>query len=263
VHSVGAPQYDVFYRPEFRHSKEDFFEFYGLNPNLPLVLVGLGSPYFIKSEFPTTLDLLRIMRERGMLEKVQFLIRPHPNKENPQMFDEVINFHPHVKVQDSGFADLPTVKRSQNELHIKDWVNTIVHCDLILNMTSTILLDGTLFDKPSVNVAFDSRPGGEFNAFLKEIVFTWPHVNSVYTSGGSVYTFNMEDTISAIFNELEHPEERRRLRKALRQMVLFNEDGRAGIRLAQAILNSVPVSKHAFSQGVTQPVVPEIANPGS
>jgi hypothetical protein len=239
VYATGAPQYDVFFEERYRESKVDFCKTYGLRPDLPIVLWGLGSPLFIKSEFQSGVYALEKMKLSKQLDHIQVLVRPHPNKDLWEMFDVLHGFHPNVVLQQIQQLGVGTVKRTQTEAEIADWVNTICHCDVILNMCSTILLDGAFFDKPSINITYDDTPGAVYDAFLKSLVSTWPHVNSVVQSGASEFPDNVDDVVTAIFNALERPEEKRELRKKLWNDVINNPDGHAGEQLAIAILETV------------------------
>ncbi|TAD86477.1 MAG: hypothetical protein EAY75_08245 [Bacteroidetes bacterium] len=238
VYPVGAPQYDVFFEEKYRVSRSAFCQSYGLNSDLPIVLWGLGSPIFIKSEFESGFYALQKMRQTKQLDSIQVLVRPHPNKDNWEMFDALKGFHPNVVLQQITQEGVNTAKRSQTEVEIADWINTILHCDVILNMTSTILLDGVFFDKPSVNIAYDDTPGAVYDAFLKSINATWPHVNSVVRSDASEYADNTDELISAIFDALQQPEKKRNQRKQLWIDIVNNPNGRAGEAMAMAILQT-------------------------
>ena len=244
VHVVGAPQYDVFFNPQYQESKAMFCSKYGLRADLPIVLWGLGSPLFIKSEFQSGVYALEKMKQTKQLDHIQFLVRPHPNKDHWEMFDLLRGFHPNVVLQEIPQLGVSTVKRTQTDKEIAEWINTICHCDLVLNMTSTILLDGVFFDKPSVNIAYDDTPGAVYDAYLKSINATWPHVNSVVRSGASAYPGNVDDLITAIFEALQHPEEKRELRKKLWRDIVNNPEGRAGEQLAKAILETVSLANN-------------------
>ena len=243
IYEVGAPQYDVFFDEKYRESRTVFFERHGLNPQLPVVLWGLGSPLFIKSEFECGLNVLKQMMASGQLEQVQILVRPHPNKDHWEQFEVLKNFHPNVILQHLKQAGFDITKRSQNEAEITDWINTIYHCDLILNMTSTIMLDGTFFDKSAINMAYDDTPDAVFDAYIKAINATWPHVNSVVKSNAAVYAANANDLIAAIFAAIAKPDEKAAERKQLRQMIVNNEDGKSGERLAMAVLKCINLNK--------------------
>jgi hypothetical protein len=238
VYSTGAPQYDVFFMEDYLLPRQQFFKTHNLNPELPVVLYTLGSPLFIKSEFPTAVDVLKLMRDMGMLQKVQVLVRPHPNKDNWDGFASLFEIHPNIKVQDYGTDGLPTVKRSQTADQIADWVSTIYYSDVVVSASSTILLDAALFDKPAVNIEFDSTPEKVYDEFLLYINKHWPHLVTVTESKAVYSVFSAKGAAHGIFAALLNANEKHSERVSLRKIVLNNEDGRAGERFAESVLQT-------------------------
>ena len=239
IYSVGAPQYDVFFKPEYQLTREQFCSSIGLRPNLPIVLYPLGSPHFIKSEFTTVVEVLNHMKALGKLEHYQVLIRPHPHKQNRELMDELAQFHPHVKVQDVGGAGLPVEKRSQNEAQIQDWVNTILHTNVIINMSSSVILDGAMFDKPTVTINFDNSPSREWHSFVQEHIANWVHLKTIAEVGATVYCNDANELLQAVDKALANPDIRHRQMMALRKIIVNNETGNSGQKLALAILDTL------------------------
>ena len=58
-----------------------FYNQYGLNEELPLLLYTLGSPLFITSEIDVCLKFCKLASTQGLLDKFQILVRPHPIKD--------------------------------------------------------------------------------------------------------------------------------------------------------------------------------------
>ncbi|TAD86478.1 MAG: hypothetical protein EAY75_08250 [Bacteroidetes bacterium] len=236
VYVIGAPQYDVFFMPQYEESRTDFCQKNGLDPQLPIVLYALGSPMFIKSELATALDVISAMNQAGKLNRYQVLVRPHPHKQNNELVAELASFHRNVHIQDVGGAGLPSEKRSQSEVKIIDWISTIKHADVIVNLSSTILLDGAMFDKTSLNINFDHSPEGTYNQFIKQLR-TWPHLKTVSDSGAVLYSNAVSEVLSNIDEVLEAPATRLEQIKRLRTTIVNNEDGQSGVKMANAILN--------------------------
>jgi hypothetical protein len=259
VYSTGAPQYDVFFMKEYLLPRQQFFDTHQLDPNLPLVLYTLGSPLFIKSEFPTAVDVLQLMRDKGMLDEVQVLVRPHPNKDNWDGFASLFEIHPHIKVQDYGTDGLPTVKRSQTADQIADWVSTIYYSDVVVSASSTILLDAALFDKPAVNIEFDSTPEKVYDEFLRYINKHWPHLMTVGESNAVYSVYSVQEAARGIYDALQNPAGKHAERVSLRKTVLNNEDGRAGERFADSILQTVlELNRQAFSRASAFPEMQQV-----
>ena len=244
VYAVGAPQYDVFFDKQYIIPADEFFNKYGLRKDLPVVLYALGSPLFIKSEFGTCFMVLEAMKEKGMLEQVQVLVRPHPNKDNWDEFEKMLHLHPNVKLQDTGMpGGTPTVKRTQTQQLIADWVSTIYYANMVIAVSSTILLDGALLDKPLINVEFDPTPGHKFDEFLRNINRSWPHLVTLLNTNACHMVQSIDTTIDAMKAALNRPFELAAQRKEAVKVLLANTNGSAGVTFARAILNEVGVPK--------------------
>jgi hypothetical protein len=95
-----------------------------------------------------------------------------------------------------------------------------------------------LFDKPAVNIEFDSTPEKVYNDFLRYINKHWPHLVTVSESNAVHSVYSVEEAANGIYSALQHPGEKHAERVSLRKIVLNNEDGRAGERFAESILQT-------------------------
>jgi hypothetical protein len=238
VYSVGAPQYDVFYMAQYAQDRNDFCVRNGLNPELPIVLYALGSPNFIKSEFPTALSVIGAMKAEGKLKNYQVLVRPHPNKQNNELVDELANFDANVNLQNVGQAGLPTEKRSQSEVQIRDWVSTVKHASVIINASSTILLDGAMFNVPFINVNYDNTESGFFDGLVKSLQH-WEHLRTVVETNAGWYCNNDAEVLARVDEALANTDCKHKELKRLCKLIVDNQDGNSGTRLADAVLKTL------------------------
>lgn len=238
VYPVGAAQYDVFFNDEMLEEKRAFCEKNQLKMDLPILLYCIGSPNFVKSEITTCIDSLKYFGKKGLLESIQVLIRPHPNKHNSENEAEYLAIHDNVKIQNVGLQGRITEKRFQTKSQIIDWVSTFKHVDLVVNLSSTVTLDSTFFNKPVINIDFDNHGTKTYHSFIKFLNRNWTHLKSLYNSDAIDYVDSNEFFYKTILRVMESPEYRSEERKALRKLICNNEDGKSGEKLALSVLET-------------------------
>lgn len=237
IECVGAPQYDVFFNEKYGESKTDFLNRNGLNDDKPIILYALGSPNFIKSEVQTCIDVIDYFIKTGMINQIQVLVRPHPNKDNSELKEILANKHKNVKIQTFKTSGLVTELRTQTEDQIIDWISTFKYSDLLINLSSTAIFDALYFKKSVLNINFDHTNGKVFDEFIKEVNLKWIHLKTVYDAKVIYYV----DDIPIIENKIKEFLEGKLESKGekLLNEICFNADGKSGKKLAQSIFEKL------------------------
>ena len=241
IYVVGPPQFDVFYQERFFESREDFCEKEGLDPKLPIIVYAVGSPNFLKEHHGAVHVAKKVVE--GSLGEVQLLVRPHPIHDNAEMREIFGSFGPRVRLQESTNAGKQLTKRTQDVAQITEWVNTFRHASVVVNLSSTVTVDASIFDKPVVNLDFDPQPGQEDQQLIKEVNHSWPHFKPIAESGGVWLVNNFEELENAVKVYLEKPELHREQRRWVVEHVCGFTDGSCGERMAAAIAEFAAVSK--------------------
>lgn len=232
---IGAPQFDAFFQPRFQRSREDFCATQGLDPRRPVIVYALGSPNFLREHHGASYLAKRVAK--GDLGDVQLLIRPHPVFDNGLEAEELRGISSRVIVQRTGAAGAALTERSQDERQITEWVNTFRHADVLVNLSSTVVIDAAIFDRPIVNLNYDPEPGQPNQALVKDANHRWTHFKPVAESGGVWLVNDPEEMVEAVRGYLEHPELHRTQRGWIVEYVCGRPDGCAGERMAQAVLD--------------------------
>lgn len=234
MYLTGAPQFDVFFQERFTQTREEFCRAQGLDPALPIILYAMGSPNLFKEHF-TVLDLAESVR-RGELGEVQLLVRPHPVHDDGSEMQRLRNFGGRIVVQQTRQPDHYVANRSQDETQIVEWVNTFRHAAIVVNFSSTAAIDGAIFDKPIVNLNYDPDPEQSRAGLAAELNTSWTHFKPIAQSGALWLVNNPREMVEAVRGYLAHPERHRQERRGIAQFVCGPLDGKAGERMARAII---------------------------
>lgn len=248
IYVTGAPQYDVFAKPQHLQRRDVFFRTNGLDPDRPLIVYCLGSPNIIREDFGAFEFIERIYSSKD-LSSLQVIVRPHPGfyDNGYTELDKIKNRFPVVQIQSPHrhWHKVPF----QGQESIDEWVNTLRHSDVVINLASTISADAAVCDKPIVNLDFDPQPGGPNQKLVNEINHRWNHFKPVAESGGVWLAASMEDVMTAVRTYLKHPELHRDERKWIVNHVCGSVDGFAGKRIAEAISDFImPAKTTAYSR---------------
>lgn len=234
---VGAPQFDVFFQPEFHQTRDEFCREQGLVPEKKIIVYSLGSPNLIREHHGALFLASKIAA--GAFGDVQMLIRPHPLFARDADFEAFDKYEDFVVVQRNYIQREDSKYRFQDENEIRRWVNTFRHADVVVNLSSTVAVDAAICDKPVVNLDYDPEPDQPNQALVKDVNHVWNHFKPIAESGGLWMVNNGEEMVAAVKGYLAKPELHREKRRWIAEHVCGHLDGKCGERMAQAILDFV------------------------
>lgn len=224
VHVVGTPQFEPHLGPTLR--REVFLAGLGLDPSRPVVCFS-GDDAMTSPFDPAYLaDLARSFSG-------QILFRRAPTDVSGR-YARVLPELPNVTVCDpawkAGEGDWTQVTPLPEDLPLL--ANVAAHCDVVVNLGSTMALDFAIHGKPAVFLAYD--PAGA--APRVEEIYRLPHFRCVHELQPVAWARSPEELGEAVRHALAHPEEKAAAREAwLRRIVAMPLD-RASERCAAALL---------------------------
>jgi hypothetical protein len=229
---VGAPQYDVFKNPEYELTREEFCRQNNLDPSLPIILYALGSPNMF-DEFPGAREFVN-RAATGVMGNIQVIVRPHPMKFNDPGLLEIPNLY------DKAFIQTSNPKKGEkvfthDKLKIVEWVNTIKHADIVIQLASTIAIDAANLDRPIININFD--PSGKQNQLVWELNHIMDHFAPITNANAMWEVQNYEEMVEAVNGYLKNPDLHKEGRKYISDFVCGYLDGKCGERYAKALLD--------------------------
>lgn len=232
----GTPQYEVFYDDEFFMSKSGFCELYGLDPNKKIIVYATGSPNFLKTEYYGAEKFAERFITLKEIPDAQVLIRPHPNKDN----NELIHLNSSelgVFVQFTPQEGLETYQRDLDHDDYLRWVNTFRYADVVVNLSSTVILDALAFDKPVININFDPHPDKVYDSWIKEINSTWTHLQTIWDCKAIPQVNNFDEMFFWVAHYLTNPEDGKAERKVVFREIAGYPENKPGKKLAEDIIS--------------------------
>ncbi|HQK41036.1 MAG TPA: hypothetical protein PLO52_13090 [Flavobacterium alvei] len=196
---VGTPQFEPFTYPNVGYNKDSLIAKFNLDSQKPIVFFTCNDSS--SKNDPIYLELLASFIENNRLIKgVNLIVRTSP-AEDPDRFKQIAEKYKFIKWN---FPDW-TIKREGHQeawsqrvpsvQDLDDLKSLLNHCDVNINVLSTITLDAFIFDKPVINPVFGNDTNGLFDdqKFLK-----YKHLSVLVDSNSSDVVKNEEEYLSAI-----------------------------------------------------------------
>ncbi|HWM90782.1 MAG TPA: hypothetical protein VN493_08455 [Thermoanaerobaculia bacterium] len=224
VRVVGTPQFEPHLDPSL--VREDFLEGLGLDPARPVVCFSGDDQATSPCDPAYLADLARSFSG-------QILFRRAPTDLSGRYAPVLAEF-PGIAVCDpawrSGEGDWTQVAPLPEDLALL--VNVAHHCDLVVNLGSTMALDFAVHGKPAVFVAYD--PAGA--APWVQDIYRLPHLRCVHELQPVHWARSAAELGEAVRHALARPEEKAAAREAWLERIAAMPLDRASERCAGALL---------------------------
>ncbi|HWI17838.1 MAG TPA: hypothetical protein VNT81_08825 [Vicinamibacterales bacterium] len=237
---AGTPQWDSYFRDGVLTSREEFCARIGANPAAKLVTL-TTSPQELYGYFQPVIEQLARACEQGRWpHEVQLLVRVHPR-------DAIEQY--------AGFANRPGViiekpfkatnVRSGDGMTVditadatRHLANTMHHSDVVVQVSSTIAIEASIFDTPVVNIAFDGDTTLPFaRSALRYTQFT--HWRNISETGAVREATTPEQMLQMVGRYLDEPglDREGRRRVVLEQCQFL--DGKAAERVGAFVIDEM------------------------
>lgn len=219
---VGSPQFEPIVQGRGLVPREDFAHRHGLSPQKKLILYTTGS----KTLFPREaecLDAVLTHWRANLRDHADIMVRMHPKDKQGRYADVMAKF-PEAPFTLAGETLADDDEWVPNRDDIALLVNQLHHCDVIVNVASTMTLEGFAIDKPAINIGF--ALGGVGNArYPMDDYYKSRHYREIVDTGAARLVNNYVELFAAIDAVLDRGEfDVERQRAALRMKCLHIED---------------------------------------
>lgn len=230
---TGWPHYDsVGSAPHV--SRETFYTSLGLDPTRKTILFGPGGEILYQHDRQVLEMLKRLVDANAFAVPVQFLVRFPPG----DVLDaSPVEEHPHFIIDKPGTNVTGRKKESEitpeDNAHLED---SLYHSDIVLTLVSTLVIDGSVFDKPVVVLGFDV-PGATAQSVTSFSVRL--HFRKILGSGLLSVPKNEREFVDTMNAYLINPILNSEKRAELVSRYAYALDGRSAERMAEVILSAL------------------------
>lgn len=232
---TGSPQFDFHFRKSFYTERSEFCESIGADPDRPIVLYTTGMANHMPGEEEIVEEIADMLSDISTETKPQLLVRVYA-KDLTGRFDELKNRRKDILFPEVAWEKEWLTPRFEDCAAL---VNTLRHCDVGVNIASTVSLELCMFDKPVINVAYNPRNLPEENLDFAEY-YKFDHYSPIIKSGAVELAEDRSAMRSMLCDALNDPRRSSSERKRLIKKMFANTlDGRSAFRVADALLDFI------------------------
>lgn len=207
---TGTPQFVYYFDEKYRWKREDFLHQFQLDPLKEYILFS-GNDKTTSPNDPVFLSHVCEAVEKMNAEKDQYrvLFRPNPIDRNDG-FDVVLNQYEdlvtEIKPDWFGAEVFLWNQGGPNEKDVALLVNTILHCELTVNMGSTMALDSAILGKRACYINYDVE--SEYN-WTVEKTYRFMHFNMIKDIDPVFWIRNQNEVLNVLKHALQNKEEKK------------------------------------------------------
>jgi len=235
VHVVGTPQFEHYFDTELLKPRDEFIRSLGLDPSRPVVCFS-GDDTATSPHDPLYLaDLARALRKLPERERPQILFRRCP-VDTSNRYQSVLEEFPEITISDPLWLSQQNGDWTQaipTREDIALLANVVNHCDLVINVGSTMAMDFAVFDKPGIYLAYD-HPSANGGWSVKD-TYRLPHLRPVHELQPVYWAYSATELGTLIDHALSHAEEKGEARRAWLEKQIMHPLDQASTRCHQAL----------------------------
>jgi hypothetical protein len=221
---TGWPQTDVYHRHRPWGEFDALVRSYGLDPEVPLVVVMGNTPTNAPYEDRFVERLVGWWEAEGR-GRISLLFRPHPRDRAWRERFAAALATDGVHVQEASFTDFDVL------------ATVLQHAACVVANAGTILLEAIVNDRPAVCVLYDEGAEAGESWAMKNVI--GEHYKELAASGAFYRAESFEDVVSGVERALRDPAELAAQRARVAHEVVGEVDGLAAERVVEAIIDRV------------------------
>ena len=243
---VGAPQFDFYWDKSYLWPEAQWRQALGLPDERPVILFGAGHYLIVPHEPHWLIQLDEAISAGDIPGQPVILFRRHPN-DPAERWQSALSSARQVIVDDPWAAGQNAIPHTNiTRYDIEKLTSTLAYSHVHINASSTLTIDGAIFDRPQIGPAYDDSPGRPYDRITHDL-YIREHYLPITHSGGLTVVEDRAALLSAVRQGLEQPEAQREARRQMVREIVTYDDGQATARLNAAL--------RRFLQGETQPLV--------
>jgi hypothetical protein len=246
IHIVGTPQFEHYFNLENIEPRDIFLGRFGLDPSRPIICFS-GDDIQVSPHDPDYLeDLTHAVNEIPLENRPQIIFRSSPTDVTGR-YKSTLTRHPeiaNIKPAWINLAENDWSKVIPTKDDIRLLVNTVHHCDLVVNVGSTMALDFAINQKPAVYLAYPPASWHSEEIWKIENVYRFPHFKQIQKYNPVSWARDRNDLKGIIEDCLRNPERLEPNRIDWVNFLVKTPLEQASQRCAEALANIVSEKKH-------------------
>jgi hypothetical protein len=200
VFITGTPQFEFYENEKSIMSKSDFCNEYNLDINKPIVCFSGDDERTSPNDPQYLYDIANEINKLPLEEQPQILFRRCP-VDFSDRYDKVINkFSNLIKISNPIWkygdqSDWSSIYPKYADVELL--INVVSHCDVVINLGSTMALDFAVYNKPAIYINYHAE---NTNGWSVERLYNFEHFKSM-PSTNSVYWINKKEEILEIVDQ--------------------------------------------------------------
>jgi CDP-glycerol glycerophosphotransferase (TagB/SpsB family) len=231
IHVGGMPLYDSYLSGRWQMSRDEYFKLHKLDPNKKLVAFAATA-----LSISPNIHLIELLAKTvgELKEPAQLLVRLHPNhfksqkhyREEAKAIYAVASRTPDMHIVEP--AEVPGGLERYSGEDFPEKASMLAHCDVLVTVYSTMVVEAALHDKPFVSACIDAPGGwkGEFSVPLHEVP-TWPTADRVNKQKAGKLALTPGELRAALDSCLTDPARNQAERRAFVESEITYMDGSA------------------------------------
>lgn len=228
VHITGTPQFEAYHKQENIIPKTEFFNQYGLDPTKKIICFS-GDDEYTSPYDPSYLeDLAQQLQAAGLDSQYQILFRRCPVDVSGR-YDAIIEKFKGLIISAPPLWNFNSKVWSAvypTQADVALLVSVAYHCDLVVNLGSTMAFDFGMFNKPCIYINYDQPQARNWSV---KMIYNFEHFKSM-PDRSSVYWWDSPEQLTEV---LQVAEQEGAKSKAWMDVVI--EDTHASERIFKAL----------------------------
>tara|TARA_B100002051_G_C16745279_1_gene647153 strand:- start:1734 stop:3152 length:1419 start_codon:yes stop_codon:yes gene_type:complete len=236
IEIIGAPQFDFYFDNSYLWSEKVWREKLELPIDRPVILFAAGYFKIVPNEHNWLEQLDNAITDNKIIGNPIILFRIHP-------VDPIDRWESVLKNSKNVVFDVPweveNPEKGKSNVKRKDiekLVSTLNYCQVHINASSSMTIDGAIFDKPQIGPAYDDSPGEKYDKIVKDL-YKRNHFNQIMKSGGLELANSIGELIYLINLAFEKPSRLKNERKEMVKKVITYDNGKASFKMEKAFKN--------------------------
>ena len=230
---TGSAQFDHYFS-DLKVSKKDFNKKFKLNEKMNTLFFATRGPNTYASNAEIIREICNSIRKQEILNS-QLIVRIHPLHYSSDKFEKYKTLFKTYSDLEHEFNDIlrinyPIFVNGDSNFFLKkenslDLYSLIKYSDVIINVFSTVNIEGAIFDKPLINISYQKNTNF-YNENMKSrydinIDFKQDHNQRILSTKGIINCWNDKELNQAINDSIKFPKKL----SEKRNKIIINEVG--------------------------------------